>query len=88
MKAPDSSNFWEDEDFQDKLVTLLVNDTNTLVSCGGLLRADDFKPLRGMRNGRSRWIVAERALDHYSRYHEPIGKLVRADVLDSAQRST
>jgi hypothetical protein len=68
----------------DKLVALLVHDHKTLVTCSGLLDADDFKPVRGMPNGRARWLVAERALEHFERHQEPLGRLMRADVLEYA----
>ena len=50
------------------------------------LGPDDLKPLPGMRNGMARWIVAELALEHYQKHSEPIGKLLRADVLRYAAR--
>lgn len=78
-------NFFDDEEFQDRLVALLVSDTVALKQCAHLLEANDFKPLRGMQWGRPRWIVAERALDYYRKYHEPVGGLLRADVLDYAR---
>jgi hypothetical protein len=39
-----------------------------------------------MHNGTERWIVAERALEHYGKHGEPIGRLLRADVLGYAER--
>lgn len=79
-------NWWDDEEFQDRLVALLVRDVITLKSCAALLDPDDFKPLHGMRNGRARQLVAERALEYYGRYHQPLGDLMRADALQYAQR--
>jgi len=83
---PKSESWWDDADFQDHLVALLLQDPITLKSCGALLNPNDFKPIRGMRNGRARWIVAERALEHYEKYHEPLGKLTRSDVIEYATR--
>ncbi len=80
----DAGEWHQDAFLMDKLVALLVHDHKTLVACSGLLEADDFKPVRGVPNGRSRWLVAERALEHFERHQEPLGKLMRADVLGYA----
>lgn len=77
-----SNNFFDDEDFQDSLVFLLCKDAKFLNDCHHILEPDDFKPLRGMKWGRPRWIVAERALLYYQKYHEPPGRLLKADVLE------
>lgn len=79
------TNFFEDEDFQDRMVALMCKDSKFLRDCASLLEGDDFKPVKGMRWGRPRWVVAERALDHYTKYHEPCGKLIRANVLAYAE---
>ncbi len=84
-KEPDSNNFFDDPAFQDYLVTLLCYDVKFLNECSYLLEANDFKPLRGIPNGRARWVIADRALEYYQKYHEPVGKLLRADVLDYAR---
>ncbi len=84
--AAQETEAWHQDSFlMDKLVALLVHDSKTLVTCSGLLEADDFKPVRGMPNGRARWLVAERALEHFERHREPLGKLMRADVLQYAE---
>jgi hypothetical protein len=81
-----TSPIFEDEAFLDQLVCLLVRDAKTLRDCGSLLKPDDFKPLRGMRQGRARWVVAERALEHHRKYHEPVGRMLKVEVLDHAHR--
>ena len=86
IKANPSTNFFDDEDFQDHLVALLCQDVKSLQECGPLLHPDDFKPLRGHRHGQNRWITAERALEYYSKYHTPIQKLLRADLLEQSQQ--
>ena len=78
--AVDTADWWDDETFQDRLVALLTYDIETLRTCSALLTAEDFRPIRGITNGQSRWIVAERALAHYTKHREPLGALVRADV--------
>ena len=79
-----NGNFFDNENFQDQLVALLSKDVKALQDCGSLLEANDFKPLRGMRYGRPRWITAECVLAHFRKYHEPVGLLINADVMDFA----
>lgn len=86
MNVKPSENWWADEAFQDQLTVLLTRDVVTLRKCGALLDADDFRPLQGMKSGRSRWLVAERALDYFGKYREPLGRLLRVDVLEHAAR--
>jgi hypothetical protein len=81
-----AESWWNDDEFQDGLVSLVVSDQVTLRSVSNLLFPDDFKPVLGSRNGRARWIVAERALEHFKRHREPLGKLLRADCLEHAQK--
>src|ERR1017187_6465348 len=84
--APKSDRYWDDEEFQDQLTYLLVNDGNALEQCKEAgLGPDDLRPMHGMHNGNERWIVGERALEHYEKHGEPIGKLLRADVLRYAE---
>jgi hypothetical protein len=80
----DAGEWYQDAFLMDKLVALLVHDHRTLEQVSALLEADDFKPVRGVPNGRSRWLVAERALEHWEKHHEPLGGLLRADVLEYA----
>lgn len=83
---PESETWWDDPDFQNKLVALLVQDQATLLSCASLLSPDDFKPSKGIPDGRPRWLLAERALEHFEKFHEPLGNQVRADVLEYAHQ--
>jgi hypothetical protein len=82
--AEESPNWFLDSAFQNKLVALLINDPVTLRNCAGLLSADDFRPQKGVPDARARWIVAERALEFFEKHGEPLGKLVRSDVLEYA----
>lgn len=82
MSTPQPSlNFWDDPHFLDRLVHLLCNDLTALKQAAPVLRAKDFEPLYGMRHGKQRWVVAERALDHFRKHREPMGLLTRAEVL-------
>ena len=71
---------FQDDDFQDALVCLVVKDRVTLGKCGDLLVAEDFKPLKGARDGFARWVVAERALDYWANYQQPIRKMLRPEI--------
>jgi hypothetical protein len=81
---PESTNFWDDPAFQDRLVALLIQDYPTLRNCALFLSADDFKPSKGVPNGHARWTTAWRALEYFEKHGAPIGTLIRADVLDYA----
>src|SRR5229473_12621 len=85
MELKQSDRWWDDDAFQDALCALLVNDPSTLRSCAQVLSPEDFRPLRGTPHGVPRQIVAERALDHFKKHHEPLGPLLRADVMEYAQ---
>jgi len=64
----------------------LIYDQTALERCAeAKLGPNDFKTLRGTRNGRLRWVVAERALNHYEKYQAPIGAQLRTDVLQYAE---
>lgn len=86
MEIAQSNRWWDDEDFQDRLVTLLTKDYKALKDCGTILVPEDFRPLRGMKNGRARSIVSERALEYYQKYHQPLGSLLRSDVLEYCEQ--
>src|SRR5215469_15993804 len=81
---PVSTNFWDDPEFQNKLVALLIQDYQTLKNCAAFLSADDFKPSKGIPDGHARWTTAWRALEYFEKHGAPIGVLIRADVLDYA----
>ena len=85
-QAQASERWWDDPTFQDNLVALILQDGPTLKSCGSLLSPEDFRPPKGTPDGRSRWMVAERALEFYERHREPLGKLARADILQYADQ--
>jgi len=75
---------FNDVDFLEALVALLCRDLKTLRSCSNYLRPDDFKPLQHDPTGRSRWIVAERALEYYQKYQRPIQRLLVSDLISYA----
>jgi hypothetical protein len=80
-----SDRWWDDSDFQDKLIALITYDDPSAKQCVHLLEPDDFKPIKGVEDGQARWLVAERAIRFYEKHHECIGALVRSDVLEYAR---
>lgn len=84
----DNLSFFDDDEFQDSLVALLVSDRTALVACAYLLHPDDFKPSRNGNspNARSRWIVAELALEFFKKHQNPIKGLLRSSCLEYAKR--
>lgn len=86
IKPEKPEHWWDDEEFQNNLVSLLTQDHETLKTVGNLLTPEDFRPLRGMKNGRARWMVAERALEYFQKHRTPLGNLLRADVLEYANQ--
>jgi hypothetical protein len=83
---PKAQSYFEDSNWQDSLVALLCNDVVTLRRCATLLTADDFKPLDNSPHAHSRWLVAQRALHYWQRYHEPVGRLLRSSLLEYAEQ--
>jgi Protein of unknown function (DUF3987) len=85
-KAQQSNRCFDDEDFLDQLVRLLVHDREASEQCAALgLDANDLKPLDGMKRGRPRWVVGDVALEHFKKHGEPQGALARAEVLTYAE---
>src|ERR1700733_6739584 len=80
----ESATWWDDPDFQNSLVALLIQDHQTLKTCAPILSADDFKPSKGTPDGRARWLIAERALEFFTNHNSPVGRLIRSDVLEYA----
>jgi hypothetical protein len=76
-------HYWDDPDFQDQLISLLVHDHKSLTRCA-FLEASDFKFVKGVRASRARHLVAECALEFFRKHHEPIDKLLNSEVLDHA----
>jgi hypothetical protein len=84
--AVEKRTVFDDEAFLNHLIILLCRDIRGLKRCAHYLKTDDFKPLEGDPNGRSRWIIADRALEYYTKYGQAIGNLLTADVISHAKR--
>jgi hypothetical protein len=81
-----SSSYWRDDAFQEKLVAFLCRDRNFLRECAHLLEADDFKP-RKQGEPLENWIIASKALEYWRRYHEPVGGMLRTEMLDYCRKT-
>ena len=85
MKPP--TNVFEDEDFKDQLVKLLVASPKACQSCSAVLSDKDFKPLQGEHWGPARRVVAGRALAHYQEHGRPLRKLLRSKVIENVNET-
>lgn len=75
------SGYWRDEDFQEKELMFACRDRNFLKRTAGILSADDFKP----RGGEGSWeiyTIAQKAFEFWDKYREPIGGMLRHEMLD------
>ncbi len=79
-----ADSFFQDESFQDSLVAMLCRDQKGLQDVAALLDPEDFRPIKGMRNGQPRFTVAEIALIHWRKHREPLGRLLMASVMEEA----
>lgn len=70
-----SNSWWKAEDFQINLLALIARDRNFLKTCGGLLSPKDFRPARDETD--ERFVVAEKALEFWRIYKQPIGIQLR-----------
>jgi hypothetical protein len=75
-----AAGWWEESTLQNSLLSFLSRDRNFLKNFGTRLTKADFKSNRG--EGNSREIVAGIALNYWRQYHEPVGGLLKSEVLD------
>lgn len=81
-----TNTLFDNQEFLDQLVYLLIYDREVLEHCSRLLDDSDFKPLSAMTWGRPRVFFADRALDHYKKYDKPGEKMLLTDVLEYGRR--
>lgn len=78
--------FFDDPEFQNILTALIVRDAETLRRLAPFLRGKDFQPSMGAdADANYRWIVAQRALSFYAKYRDPIGQLLRSELISYAK---
>lgn len=76
--------YWRDPDFQQTLVKFLCKDRNFLKNVAPILKARDFEPRRG--EGPELFWIADIALNFWQKYQEPVGGMLRTEVLDLIYR--
>jgi replicative DNA helicase len=79
-------SFWQDIDFQTTLTALICRDRNFLHKCSHLLEPDDFKP-RKQGDPMEIWVVASKGLEFWTEYREPIGAMLRTEILDHCRKN-
>jgi len=76
----EQGSYFEDPDFQDELIKFLIYDRNFLRDYGSMLEPDDFLP-RNRMESRERYWVAKEAIEFWRLYRDPMGKLLRSQML-------
>ena len=72
---------FRDTQFQEHMLAFACRDRNFLKRTSGVLTLDDFKP----RHGEGSWeayAIAEKAYHYWNEYREPIGGMLRSEMLD------
>ena len=79
-------SYFDDVDFQVKILTFLCRERNFLRNCAYLLTPEDFKPkLRG--DIPEFWIMATLALEFWAKYRQPIGGMISTEIQVYIKRS-
>lgn len=79
------SVWFEDDNFLDALVSLLISDKAFAKNFSGMLDSDDFKARTEALHSNDRWVIASKALDHWEKFREPAGKLIVPDLKQYAK---
>lgn len=79
-----SSSFFDDANFQDELLQFVVHDSQFLKQASHLLSKDDFKRLSN-KEGVERETVATLALGFWNHYRQPIGKMLKPELVQFAR---
>lgn len=74
-------SYFNDPDFQSKLLVPYCRDRNFLKQMSGILSPDDFKPRRGEGMIEAYWI-AQKAFQYWKDYREPIAGMLKTEMLD------
>jgi hypothetical protein len=78
------TSYFRDPDFQRRLVQFICRDRNFLRECAYLLEPDDFKPRKN--ESTDLWTIATAALEFWRKYREPIGGMLRSEMLDYSRK--
>jgi Bacillus phage helicase DnaB-like len=80
------SGYFRDEDFQEKMLMFLCRDRNFLKRTAGILKEDDFRP-KGGEGSWEAFAVAQKAFEFWDKYREPIGGMLRHEMLDYVEQN-
>ena len=81
-------SYFQDPHFQNKVVAHVVKDRLFLKDVGSQLEPDDFKPSDNKSPEQwARWITGTLALNYFEKYKQPVGQLLRAEVLEYVQKN-
>jgi len=81
------TNYLEDPDFLDALLSLLISDRQFLRTTGHLIDGDDFAGQGTDLNSRARWIVGTKALEHWNKFREPICDVLSSELQEYSKLS-
>ncbi len=79
-------SYFHDAEFQEKLLMFVCRDRNFLKRTAELLSAKDFIPRKDEGLIEAQWI-AEKAYQYWKDYHEPIGGLLRTEMMDFVSKN-
>jgi replicative DNA helicase len=83
-----AATLFDDSQFIDLLISLLVKDRQFLRTCARLVEVDDFKPKAGSSSTKEyhRYTIVKIALAHWERYKDPVHDLLSAELLDHCKK--
>ena len=84
MSKEDS--FLSDPHFQDVLLGFLVHDREFLAQSSHMLIPADFGGMT-KQSGPERRVVAELALNFWNHYRQPVGKMLKVEVIEYARKT-
>lgn len=79
-------SFLNDPHFQDVLLGFLIHDREFCKTASHMLTREDFKGL-DKGSGNERMAVAGLALDFYNRYRQPVGKMLKVELIEYARKT-
>lgn len=79
-------SFLSDPHFQDTLLSFLIHDREFCKTASHLLVREDFKGI-DKGSGNERMAVAGLALDFYNRYRQPVGKMLKVELIEYARKT-
>jgi hypothetical protein len=79
-------SFLSDPHFQDTLLSFLIHDREFCKTASHMLTREDFKGIdKGA--GNERMAVAGLALDFYNRYRQPVGRMLKVELIEYARKT-